>query len=203
MKKLNWILILATLAIVACRNKQVKLQATEVSQSEATATDSSTLIIAGQQIGELHLNQDATEVAKLLGKPNAGDAAMGKAWGIWYDKGDSSIVNYAVYTTYSDSTMRTKSVQQLRTRSPLYKTAAGLGVRSDFSMLHNVYPALQKLDSYRHTKTKDTLTIYDDVQKGIAFELVNNSCVAVIVHPVHKKSNETYLTYDPDWKLIK
>ncbi len=202
MKKTHCIWIAAIFMLVACRNKQVKLQGNEVNKNQATVVDSSTLIIAGKQIGALSLGQDAKTLSK-LGKPNAGDAAMGRAWGIWYDKSDSSIVDYAVYTAYSDSTMQAKSIQQLRTNSPLYKTTDGLGVRSDLSMLRNVYPALQQSDRYLNTKTKDTLTIYDEVKQGIAFELVNNSCVGVVVHPANQKSNQTYLTYDPGWKPIR
>lgn len=203
MKKTHWILIGAIFTLVACRNKEVKLQGNEASQKQTMVVDSSSLISAGRQIGMLNLGQDAAVLSKLLGKPDAGDAAMGKAWGIWYDKSDSSMVDYAVYTAYSDSTMQGKTIQQLRTSSPLYKTAEGLGVRSDFSMLRHVYPKLQKLARYFNTKTKDTLTIYDEVSQGIAFELVDNSCVGVIVHPANQKSNQTYLTYDPSWKAVR
>lgn len=193
---------LVALVGVACQNKQVKLEAPKEDKATVVA-DSSALIVAGKQIGQIYLGQDADELGKLLGKPGAGDAAMGKAWGIWYDDRDTAIENYAVYTAYRDSTMQTKSVQQIRTGSPKYKTAEGLGTRSDLSQLLHAYPNLQKQASYANNKTKDTLVIYDEVKQGIAFELVKNSCVAVTVHPANKKSNETYLTYYPDWKLIK
>ena len=58
---------------------------------EGIAQQSAWLIVPGQRIGQIRLESPAQSLA-VLGKPDGGDAAMMKAWRIWYSrKKDNSI----------------------------------------------------------------------------------------------------------------
>ncbi|KQR71115.1 hypothetical protein [Pedobacter sp. Leaf176] len=67
------------------------------------------------------------KVSAKLGRPDDGDAAMGKAWGIWYSKDLTSGQRneFAIYASYKDTSMRVRDVKQIRITSPEYKTQDG------------------------------------------------------------------------------
>jgi len=164
------------------------------------------LIIPGERIGKTILGMNAEEIEQLLGKADMSDAAMGKAWLIWYGKRDdhNNKTELDIYTTYKDSTMREKAVQQIRVTSSYFKTRDGLGVYSDEKDIKKVFAALKPAMTY--TDGGRTVHVLDDVQKGIAFETVHANtssiCIGVIVHMPGKAVTDTYIYLHPDTKMV-
>ncbi|MGV3704652.1 MAG: hypothetical protein ACO1NU_04670 [Arcticibacter sp.] len=143
-------------------------------------------------------------VSQALGKPDAGDAAMGKAWGIWYDtdSSDQQRTEIAIYSSYKDSSMMAHDVKQIRTTAKRFKTEAGLGVGSTYADFKNAYPDLALVAQYSNQSSKDTIKVYDSKQKGISVEFIENTSTAITVHETGKATNDTYFTYHPDLKKI-
>ncbi|QNK63205.1 hypothetical protein H7F33_01390 [Pedobacter sp. PAMC26386] len=200
MDKLNYIgLILVGLA-TACHSPADQKKdpfSTEyaITAKEEKKIDSAKLIIAGKQAGNIYLGQDMTSVFKLLGKPDDGDAAMGKAIGIWHKK--QPII---IFSTYRDSNMVIKDVKQISISSNSLSTADGIHTGVSLAFLKMVYPELKKVASYSNLQTKALLVVYDAVAKGIAFDIQKDTCTTITVHPVNQSVNDVYLTMYPAWK---
>ncbi|SDG54020.1 hypothetical protein SAMN05421827_107231 [Pedobacter terrae] len=143
------------------------------------------------------------QVAEKLGRPDAGDAAMGKAWGIWYGS-DSTAKRrdeIAIYSSYRDTSMRVKDVKQIRITSNAFKTQDGLATGANLEDTKLKFPDIKKLSSYLNEK-KDTVVVYDAKKEGIGFEFLKGKSISLTVHPVNTAVNDTYLTLHPEWKLI-
>ncbi|WP_316804509.1 hypothetical protein [Pedobacter nototheniae] len=162
------------------------------------------LIVPGTSVGQISVGEDMTNVFEKMGNADDGDAAMGKAWGIWYgkvSKGDKKD-ELAIYSSYRDSTMVIRDVKQIRVTSNLYKTQDGFGTGRSLSDIALKFPAMEKLSAYLD-QNKDTILVYDSKPDGIGFEFINKKSVALTVHPKQKSVNETYLTLHPEWKPVK
>lgn len=166
--------------------------------------DSAFLVVPGKSIGKISLGENMTEVGKKLGRPDAGDAAMGKAWGIWYSKDstDGQRNELAVYSSYRDTSMVVKEVKQIRITSAQFKTRNGLTTGGSEADAKLKFPAMELVSSYLN-QNKDTVTVYDSRQDGIGFEFLKGKSISITVHPVNQSVNETYLTLHPEWKLIE
>lgn len=166
--------------------------------------DSAFLVVPGKSIGEISLEENMTEVGKKLGRPDAGDAAMGKAWGIWYSKDstDGQKNELAVYSSYRDTSMMVKEVKQIRITSAQFKTQSGLTTGGPEADAKSKFPAMELVSSYLN-QSKDTVTVYDSRQDGIGFEFLKGKSISITVHPVNQSVNGTYLTLHPEWKLIE
>jgi len=155
------------------------------------------LIIPGESIGNARLNTDAANLEAEFGKPDMSDAAMGKAWLTWYGKKDehNNRTELNIYTTYRDTSMREKSVQQIRTTSSFFSTENNMHVYTSLDEIKKVFPGVQKL--YQLPNNGRNISVYDDVKSGIAFEIANANdqkiCVAIIVHIKGRKVSDVYI----------
>lgn len=195
-------LVLAALC-TACQSDTPRSAAVQVDSSGSVAPDTASLIVAGKALGAFRLKQDMQTVTTILGEPDAGDAAMGKAWGIWYEKDPSGgqKSEIAIYSSYKDSTMMAKDVKQIRTTVRRFKTTEGLGIGSTLSDFMRAYPDL-KLQARYSGGSSDTISLYDSESRGIAVEFVTDTCRAINVHPAGTRVTESYFTYDPALKKI-
>lgn len=197
------ILYLATTVglFFSCNGKsdRIKLSDSLLNHKTENKIDTMALIIPGKSIGKIYLGEEATNL-NTLGKPDGGDAAMGKAWGIWYVP-DSKIQDYAIYTSYRDTSMKIKEVKQIRTENSKYKLANGLKVGSSLSELENAYTDLLLVSSYVNSK-KDTLKIYEVKNIGASFDLMRDTLKAISVQYSGTSVSETYLTIYPGWKKL-
>lgn len=162
--------------------------------------DTTWLIIPGKSIGKTVLNEDAEMVFKNLGKPDGGDAAMGKAVAIWYANHDSTNHSTSIYTTRDMGNNPVALILQIRVTSPVFKTKEGLGAASDLSDIEKTF------DLKMAEKFSDSGKQYQvfDAKEGIAFEIgPNKKCVAVIVHEAGKSISGTYLKFRTTNKFIK
>lgn len=154
--------------------------------------DQAWLIIPGKSIGKTEINQDADITFKRLGKPDDGDAAMGKAVAIWYAHHDSTGHSTSIYTTRDMGNNPAALIRQIRITSPVFKTKEGLGAASDLSDIEKTF------DLKVAEKFSDSGKQYQifDAKEGIAFEIgQNKKCVAVIVHEAGKTIQGTYLKF--------
>lgn len=166
--------------------------------------DSSLLIIPGRSVGKISLAEDMAGIGAKLGRPDAGDAAMGKAWGIWYRKGSTGGLKneLAIYSSYRDTSMRVKEVKQVRITSPDFKTQDGINVGSTQSATRLKFPSMERISLYLNEQ-KDTVSVYDTKQDGIGFEFLKGKSIALTVHPINQPVNATYLTLHPEWKMVE
>ncbi|MBO9730587.1 MAG: hypothetical protein J7623_18235 [Chitinophaga sp.] len=132
------------------------------------------LIVPGKSIGQIKLEVPAADLA-VLGKPDGGDAAMMKAWRIWYsrkkDKSIDSSHMLAVFTAMR--TQDTQYVKQIRVNSPRFKTAKGLGAGSSIAAIKKAYPGVQLTQTYESANKARRIAVYEDTRAGIAFETAN------------------------------
>jgi len=171
-----------------------------------SGAESEPLLVAGESVGKIALGADASTLQSILGKPDMSDAAMGKAWLTWYGKKSDEHNNKTeldIYTAYKDTSMREQTVQQIRTTSSFFTTADSVHVYSSLNDIKNKY-AVKK--SAQYNDDGRLITIYDDKQKGIAFEIAGaneqNICVGIIVHQKNKSVNDIYIMLHPDMKRL-
>lgn len=163
--------------------------------------DPALLIVPGRSVGRTRLGLDGSLLDSLLGRPDASDAAMGKAWMTWYGQRDehNNQAELNVFTTYADSTMRTKTVQQIRLTSPDFRTWEGLGVYDALSQLRAAFPGLQQMFSYQTDGR--TLWVFDDEDKGIGFECAvvkqDTICTGVLIHDRNSSVRDSYIYLHP------
>ncbi|MCX2493127.1 hypothetical protein OQX63_06560 [Pedobacter sp. PF22-3] len=208
MKNVKFALLGLSIGLAACQsaNKNDEHKTDSVSNLKTTKiqdVDGRFLIVAGKSIGEISLGENMEQVVEKLGRPDAGDAAMGKAWGIWYG-GDSTAKQrdeIAIYSSYRDTSMRVKDVKQIRITSNEFKTQDGLTTGATLEDIKLKFPDIKKLSSYLNEKN-DTVAVYDAKKEGIGFEFLKGKSTSLSVHQVNTAVNNTYLTLHPEWKLI-
>ncbi len=216
----NFILI-TTLFFTACANNSTEVSKEQISDTSTTpavvterkdstdttaattqginkAAASNNIIVPGKSIGKVELGMIDTSLETLLGKPDFSDAAMGKAWLTWYGKKPDEHNNKTqldVYTSYKDTSMRDKSVQQIRATSSFFRTEQNIHVYSSLSAIQKSFPAMKKAPQSADDAKK--FTVYDDVNNGIAFEIVDADgqqiCRAIFVHIKGKGVRDIYI----------
>lgn len=162
--------------------------------TEEKQVSAAKLIVPGKSIGHIILRENADSVYKTLGKPDSGDAAMGKSLSTWYANHDPKGYQTQIFCSRNmgnpDET--TSRVKQIRVTSPYFKTTEGIGVGSTLKEIDAVFK-VKKTISY--DKKKPPYAIYDN-EKGIAFEIENNQkCTAVIVYLPGDRGGITYLSF--------
>jgi len=173
------------------------LEDTTMRADELAEQEEYALIVPGKRIGKIYLGQDMKEVFDLLGTPDDGDAAMGSAVGVWIKS------SMTIYSHYRDSTMVVKAVKQISVASDTYYTAEKIATGMSLNQVKAAYPALKASASYVNLKNKDKLQVYDDLEGGIAFDIQNNKCTMITVHPKGKPVNAAYLDLHPGWKRVE
>ncbi|WP_412468032.1 hypothetical protein [Pedobacter sp. KLB.chiD] len=209
MKFIKTFLLGLCISLLACQSAKKTDENKKDSLISATsastqAVDKRFLIVAGHSIGEISLGEDMEQVSKKLGRPDVSDAAMGKAWGIWYSSDSTAKrrAEIAVYSAYRDTSMRVKDVKQIRVTSYQFKTQDGLATGTPLEDTKLKLPDIEKISSYLNEE-KDTVIVYDAKKEGIGFEFLKGKSISVTVHPVNTALNLTYLTLHPEWKIVE
>ena len=156
-------------------------------------------ITPGVSIGYTTIGETADSLSQTLGKPDGGDAAMGKAWNIYYNKNTAHQVKdssrfLAVYLVRDEPVgMR---VKQIRVNTPSFRATNDVMVGAPLKRIKNVFPGLLRAGIYQDTVTHTRYYLYDAVRKGIAFEIniTTNTCTAITVHAPGETITSTYLT---------
>ncbi len=175
--------------------------------TSALAKMPANLIVPGQHIGRIRLGADA-KTLKRLGDPDTGEAAMMKQWMTWYSKPpanqpDAVPAELDVYVTLAhDGDGSEKVITEARVTSASFKLANGIAAGSSFTHIKHAYPHLKLVQTYTTKKSNGPIRIYDDTQRGVAFEIYRGrdgksaagQCSAIIVHSPGKVAGANYLT---------
>lgn len=208
----RFILCTAFAYLVACTPSVEKETAAVKDTIDHTNTDSSIapnnrdtiqvhkLIVAGQSIGLTNIGQTAAEISALLGKPDEGDAAMGKSLSTWYSKNHPEYKTQVFCSIYFGADEDQPRVKSIRVNNPFFETSSGLKAGSHWKDIEKEFPGLLLVGSY--TQGKGKVKVFDDVVKGIAFEINEESiCVGICVHSREEKGFLQYLPFENNFKV--
>lgn len=173
-------MLAACLLIAACggnHNARQVPQDTVTTASQSLLPDNN-LLVPGKSVGFFLLGDADSTVIQELGKPDWGNAAMGKAVSVWYTD-DEPDFPFSLFTSRDMGNDETARIKQIRVTSPRFKTVQSVGVGSSLRDISDTYP-LQIVETYN--QNGQTYTVYN-ANEGIAFEVdTAYTCVAVIVH---------------------
>lgn len=175
-------------------------QSNDVSQS--TKTSAEWLIVPGKSAGQTHINENMITVFKRLGKPDAGDAAMGKSMSIWYAGHDSKSYKTAIFAArYTHGANDTASLaQQILVTSPRFRLSNGIRTGLPYQQIAAKYK-LTKSSAFG--KGSHQLKVYN-TGKGISFEFNSaHKCTGIYIHAVKYQSNAAYLAFHPELERMK
>ncbi len=196
------VIAVSYLLLTACNQSQTKSTQTQnvadtvfntaISTAEKSVA-AAALITPAKSIGKISLNENADLVYKALGKPDSGDAAMGKSLSTWYADHDPKGYQTQIFCARNmgNSDENISRVKQIRVTSPYFKSKENIGVGATLAQIEAEFKVV-KTASYP-TK-KPPYQIYDD-KKGIAFEILNGKCRAVIVYLPGDRGGITYLSF--------
>ncbi|MBC6110825.1 hypothetical protein ACFOG5_01820 [Pedobacter fastidiosus] len=209
MKSIKIILLGLSLSLVACQssktNDTTKVDSiASIESGPGKIVDERYLIVPGRSVGEISLGENMELVGEKLGRPDAGDAAMGKAWGIWYSKDstENEKNELAIYSSYKDTTLISKDVKQIRITSNQFKTQDNFGTGRSLDDTKMKFPGMIRIATYLN-ETKDSIMVYDSKAEGIGFEFLKGKSISLTVHPKNVSVNGTYLTLHPEWKQVE
>ena len=183
--------------MTACSNEQSDSSVAQDSTTviaanpkvDSVAVDRALLLIPGVSAGKVAIGQDAEEVYTLLGKADAGDAAMQKSVAIWYKDHDPKSFATSIYTVRDTGDNPAARIQQIRVSSPSFSTQDLIGVSSKLEAIQKKYEVTKLTDV---NTDGSMLEIYDSL-KGIAFEIKDGICKAIIIHKANENLKTTSL----------
>ena len=190
------------LLLTACNQSQTKSAQTQNAadtvfntaiSTEEKSVAAAALITPAKSIGKISLKETADSVYKDLGKPDSGDAAMGKSLSTWYADHDPKGYQTQIFCARNmgNADENVSHVKQIRVTSPYFKTKEGIGVGTTLTQIESKFKVV-KTASYPTKKLP--YDIYD-AQTGIAFEILNGKCRAVIVYLPGDRGGITYLSF--------
>lgn len=153
------------------------------------------LIIPGKSIGLTKIGQDAAQTAALLGKPDDGDAAMGKSISTWYSNNNRAYKTQVFSAIQFGTEGDVPKVKSIRINNPFFETATGLKTGSNLKEILVHFPAVLLTGSYKSFNS--AVRVYDDTKAGIAFEIDDKDiCVGICVHVTDEKTFVQYLPFE-------
>ncbi len=166
-----------------------------------TLVDSSGLIIPGKSIGQVYLNERGDSIFSKLGKPDTGDAAMGKSVSIYKNKENGSEFKIYFITNMGEPDEAPRA-KLFHTNSSFFSTENNLRIGSNLEEIKKYFPDLKHLAVI--TIDKESLQLYDAVKEGIAFEINSeNICKGITLHLGGEVLQPTYLPFYQSFELIK
>lgn len=214
MKKIILTTTFACIVIIsACLNKSERNSSADSSatvHSEATDTtvagtdagkpSENWLLVPGVSAGQTNINENAEDVMKRLGKPDGGDAAMGKAVSIWYTHHDSTAHSIAIYSSRNMGNDETPRVKQIRVTSPSFSTEEDIHTGSSLSDIEKKF-TVKKAEAYKDAGVD--YAVYDS-EKGIAFEIGPDSkSTAIIIHEPGITGSGSYQKFRTTDRFVK
>ena len=158
------------------------------------ATQKNDSILPGISIGGILIGEMAETLLQKKGLPDSSDKAMNKVYNEWLTKptlkaADTTATSFKTFSVVSGKNEKEAAtrVKRIRITSPIYKTAMQVKVGSTLAYLKLQYPSLKKPVAKTEIANGGELKIYDETSEGIAFEIINNKCIAIIIHEKGQK----------------
>lgn len=188
------------LIIISCNNDnkresetQTQITTQNISRKGNLSKNNSQKIIAGESVGNIIVEQDAAPIIDSLGKPDTGDAAMGKSIMTWNGE-DGELLT--IYTSQKMGVEDFSRIKAIRILSEKYKTEDNLGVNSPLADLKRYY----RLDYAGKFAFQGKHYILYSTNKGIAFEVgMNQKCHGVLIYPENSQPTDLYLPIYADY----
>ncbi len=138
-------------------------------------------IFAGGKIAQLMINQGFDEALQIMGDPAAADTSKNNLLLQWKA---NKIDTVQYFTTAMFSNRKEgKKIKQISTTSPSFKTATQVGCGSTLAYIKVQYPTIKKATETYLNKVGKSISVYDEIKEGIAFETnEEGKCVLVSVH---------------------
>jgi hypothetical protein len=155
---------------------------------------SDSLIVPGVGMGNIKLDAEAAPIMKKLGKPDAGDAAMGKAVATWFEQHDKRRHVLSIFTAKDMGNSPVAKVKQIRVTAPAFKTVQGISASSPLIEIQKAFN-VKKEKSYQIKQQQ--IAVYAD-PSGIAFEVDEDGrCIGIVVYPKGDLHADTYARLVP------
>ena len=157
------------------------------STNRLIASLSNDTIFAGDKIAQLMLNQGFEEALQIMGDPATADTSKNILLLQWNANKIDTVqyVTTALFSNKKDG----KKIKQISTTSPSFKTPTMVGCGSTLAYIKIQYPTIKKATETYTNKDGKTMSVYDDVKEGIAFETNDEGkCVLVSVHVKGQKN---------------
>ena len=144
-------------------------------------------IFAGDKIAQLMINQSFDEALQIMGDPAAADTSKNNLLLQWKA---NKIDTVQYFTTAMFSNRKEgKKIKQISTTSPSFKTATQVGCGSTLAYIKVQYPTIKKATETYLDKAGKSISVYDEIKEGIAFETnEEGKCVLVSVHVKGQKN---------------
>lgn len=171
-------------------------------QLPALQAQSAWRIEPGKYIGKTLLGDTPDKISARLGNADGGDAAMGKAWSLWYSRHKDNTIDssrlLAIYFTRDEKDRM--QAREIRINTPAFKTLAGIKVGSPLVNIKRAFPYVKKAAVYEDAVTGKRIELYDEVRRGITFELTQQKtgspvCTAITVHESGKGIVDQYMAF--------
>lgn len=152
-------------------------------------------ILPGYGIGQVRIGMKQSAVEKILGEPTNGEGGMGTNWYCWMSRGKvgKGKTRHGVFIRFPYDKDQFNCASQIRVTSPWFKTQSRISTGSTFALIRKKFPRVQLIPFYKNRNPEGlrSVSVYDDVARGIAFEIANvtrkgvrlQTCVAIVVHP--------------------
>jgi hypothetical protein len=197
MKRYTYLTILfVALLAAACKQKSKDAAGNDMPDlpdtTEVRAIPAEQLIKPGEGIGKISLEEGLDSVMQVLGRPDAGDAAMGSQLTTWYANHDTAGYRTSIFSRHNMGSKdeNVSHVKKILVTSPWFKTAEYMSTGNTMKDISKYY-TLKKGTSYKANGS--TIDTYTDMAKGISFEIdENGKCVSILVHQPNSAA-DTYL----------
>ena len=157
------------------------------STTKLVASLANDTIFAGDKIAQLMINQGFDEALQIMGDPGAADTSKNNLLLQWKE---NKIDTVQYFTTAMFSNRKEgKKIKQISTTSPSFKTATQVGCGSTLAYIKVQYPTIKKATETYLNKAGKSISVYDEIKEGIAFETnEEGKCVLVSVHVKGQKN---------------
>ena len=134
-----------------------------------------TLIVPGKSIGKMALGPDGAEVLEGFGEPDIRDVGMSQTRQVWLGKGnrDTTLCIHTVANGALDAKPQEgMTIDAVRTSSGSFHTVSGIAVGSTLMQIQHSFPHA------RRVQARGSSVVYEDSQRGIAFEFAHDRATA-------------------------
>ena len=138
-------------------------------------------IFAGEKIAQLILNHSFEEALQIMGDPATADTSK-KILLLQWKMNKIDTIQYYTTVLFNGSKVD-KKITQISTSSPSFRTSNQVSCGSTLAYIKIQFPTIKKASDTFSNKEGKTISIYDEVKEGIAFEIDEGGrCILVSVH---------------------